>query len=118
MHEVGLCEAILDAVERHAAGRPVQVVRVRVGALHRVVGSALDSAFEMVSTDTVAEHARIDLVVVPVRSRCQACGARTESEELVAVCPRCGATGMELLSGDELLLESITLAPGRHEEGT
>ncbi|KWX04814.1 hydrogenase expression/synthesis, HypA [Carbonactinospora thermoautotrophica] len=117
MHEVGLCEAILDAVERRAAGRPVRAVKVRVGALHRVVDSAMDSAFAMVATGTVAEHARIDLVVIPVRCRCPECGAQTEAEEMVAVCPRCGATGMELLSGDELLLESITLAPGRHEEG-
>ena len=42
LHELGLCEGVLQAVERRAAGRRVTRVRVRVGAQHRVVlGAAL-----------------------------------------------------------------------------
>ena len=65
MHELGLCESLLDAVERRAAGRRVLGVRFRVGEDHRVVGEALDQAFALVSTGTVAEGADVDLVLVP-----------------------------------------------------
>jgi len=65
MHEVSLGEAILDAVERRAAGRKVRRVRVRVGTQHGVVGPALDQGFEMVSEGTVAEGAILDVVAVP-----------------------------------------------------
>lgn len=64
MHELGLCEGILEAVERRAAGRRVAGVRVRVGELHQVVEPALAQAFELVAEGTVAEGAAVDLVVV------------------------------------------------------
>jgi hydrogenase nickel incorporation protein HypA/HybF len=65
MHEIGLCESLLDAVERRAAGRKVLGVKFRVGEQHRVVDEALDQAFELVAAGTVAEGAVVELVVVP-----------------------------------------------------
>lgn len=64
MHEVGMCEGILDAVERRAAGRRVLAVRVRAGDGLRVAEPALDQAFALVAEGTVAEGARVDLVTV------------------------------------------------------
>jgi hydrogenase nickel incorporation protein HypA/HybF len=107
MHEIGLCESIMEAVERRAAGRRVTAVCVRVGTLQRVWKPAFDQAFEMVATGTVAEGAAVDLIVLPVRSTCRACGAAAESEEVPLACAACGATDLELTGGDELLLESI-----------
>ena len=64
MHEVSLGEAILDAVERRAAGRKVCRVKVRVGTLHAVVGPALDQGWELVSEGTVAQGSALDVVQV------------------------------------------------------
>jgi hydrogenase nickel incorporation protein HypA/HybF len=112
VHELGLGEAILDAVERRAAGRRVTRVRVRVGVLHRVVEPALDQAFSLVSAGTVAAGAAVDLVVVPVRASCPACGHRAESDDAMAVCAACGGTDLDLEGGDDLILESIELEAG------
>jgi hydrogenase nickel incorporation protein HypA/HybF len=109
VHEVGLCEGIVEAVERRAAGRRVARVRVRIGALYRVVGPALDQAFELVAGGTVAEGAAVDLVVVPVRAACRACGGTSEVDEVPIACPSCGAADLDLTGGDELVLESIHL---------
>jgi len=64
VHELGLCEGILDAVERRAAGREVAGVKVRIGEALRVAEPALDQAFMLVSEGTVAEGARIEMVEV------------------------------------------------------
>jgi hydrogenase nickel incorporation protein HypA/HybF len=64
MHEFGLCEGILDAVERRAAGREVAGVKVRVGQALRVVEPALDQAFLLASEGTLAEGAEIEMVEV------------------------------------------------------
>lgn len=64
MHEIGLCEGILDAVERRAGGRKVLAVRVRAGQRLCVVEPALDQAFTLVSEGTVAEGARVELIQV------------------------------------------------------
>jgi hydrogenase nickel incorporation protein HypA/HybF len=105
-----LCESILGAVERRAAGRRVSRVRVRVGTLHRVVAPALDQAFALVSAGGVAFDAVVDLVVVPAICRCRACGLSGDAEDVLAVCAGCGSPDVELSGGDELTLESIELA--------
>ncbi|MGH3655090.1 MAG: hydrogenase maturation nickel metallochaperone HypA [Micromonosporaceae bacterium] len=64
MHEIGLCEPVLDAVQRRAAGRRVTGVKLRVGAAHRVVPAAMQQAFELVSAGTVAEGAALELLAV------------------------------------------------------
>ena len=109
MHELGLCEGILEAVERRAAGRRVTRVRLRVGTLHRVVEPALDQAFELVAGGTVAEGATVEVVTVPVRVACAACGTVTAADDLPVACPACGASEPEVSGGDELVLESIQL---------
>jgi hydrogenase nickel incorporation protein HypA/HybF len=116
MHELGMCEAILDTVERRAAGRRVLAFTVRVGTMHRVVEPAMDQAFALASEGTVAEGAVLHLVVVPVRSSCRSCGLTTESADPPVVCSGCAATDLELSGGDDLVLESIEVdAPLRME---
>jgi hydrogenase nickel incorporation protein HypA/HybF len=107
MHEIGLCQSILEAVEQRAVGRRVTGVCVRVGTLQRVWKPAFDQAFEMVAAGTVAEGATVDLVVLPVRSTCRACGNSAESEGVPLACAACGATDLHVEGGDELVLESI-----------
>ncbi|MCW2913604.1 MAG: hydrogenase expression/synthesis HypA [Actinomycetia bacterium] len=65
MHEIGLCEALLDAVEKRAAGRQVTGLRVRIGTRHRVMEPALAQGFELVAAGSVADGAAIELVTVP-----------------------------------------------------
>ena len=112
MHELGLCEGVLAAVERRAEGRRVTRVRVRVGAQHRVVPSAFDQSFTLVAQGTVADGAALDLVVVPVKVRCGDCGHEGEADDALAACPGCGGLDIETEGGDELILEAI------HVEGS
>lgn len=107
MHEYGLCEAIMDAAVRRAEGRRVTEVTVRIGAMHRADEGALDQAFEMMATGTVAEDADLRLVVVPVTARCRSCGHRMRTDDLWSACERCGSGDLDTSGGDELLLESI-----------
>ena len=51
MHELALCGSIADIVDRRAAGRPVETVRLRIGELRQVVPDTLDYCWTMV-TDT------------------------------------------------------------------
>jgi hydrogenase nickel incorporation protein HypA/HybF len=107
LHELGLCEGVLQAVERRAAGRRVTRVRVRVGAQHRVVPSAFDQSFALVAQGTVADGAAVDLVTVPVRVRCLDCGHEGEADDALAACPACGGLDIDTEGGDELILEAI-----------
>ena len=107
MHEFGLCDGIVEAVQKRAGGRPVARVRVRVGTLHRVVAAAFQQAFTHAAEGTEAERATVDLVIVPVSVKCLSCGAVTEADELVVICPKCVSMDLNLIAGEELILESI-----------
>jgi hydrogenase nickel incorporation protein HypA/HybF len=110
MHEYGLCEPIVQAVERRAAGRPVSRARVRVGALHRVSRPAMEQAFAFAAEGTVADGAALDLVIVPAEISCAACGHTGTTDDPMSLCPACGAADVALVGGDDLILESIQLA--------
>jgi hydrogenase nickel incorporation protein HypA/HybF len=107
LHELGLCSSIVEAIERRAGERPVARVRVRVGRLHHVHPEAFDQSFAVAAMGTVAEDADAELVLLPVRARCADCQARWECEEIPLACPDCASVDIELLGGDELVLESI-----------
>jgi hydrogenase nickel incorporation protein HypA/HybF len=108
MHELGMCEAIVDAIERRAGQRPVARVRVRIGRLHHVHPEAFDQSFAMAAAGSVAEDAHAELVMLPVRGLCRACDADFEAEDAYGeACPNCGGVDVEMTGGDELVLESI-----------
>jgi hydrogenase nickel incorporation protein HypA/HybF len=112
MHELGLCSSIVEAVERRAGGRPVARVTVRVGRLHHVHPEAFEQSFAIAAAGGVAESAAAELVLLPVRARCVTCGSAWESGEIPPSCPECGGLGVELVGGDELVLESIEYKRG------
>ena len=47
MHEYGMCDGIVDAIQRRAAGRRVARVKVRVGVMHRIVEEAFSTPSPM-----------------------------------------------------------------------
>jgi hydrogenase nickel incorporation protein HypA/HybF len=104
VHELSLASAVVDTVERHAGGRPVRVITLRVGALRQVVPESLELYVEIVGRDTVCEGAGLELELVPARLAC--CGGEWEPPSFR--CPRCGGGG-DVVSGDEFLVESIEL---------
>lgn len=112
MHELGYCEALLDAVEQRADGRPVSRVRVRIGARHQIISEALQTAFDMVAAGSVADGAAVDLVTTPLQMACADCGHRTATTDPVPACPECGRAHLEVSGGDEVVLEAIELRPG------
>jgi D-sedoheptulose 7-phosphate isomerase len=111
MHEFGLCEGVLDAVRKRAAGRPVAGVRLRCGVRHAVDEASMAHAFSVVAEGTEAAGATVEVITVPATVACRDCGAAGESTDRLAACPACGSVNVELDGGDELILESLTYVP-------
>jgi hydrogenase nickel incorporation protein HypA/HybF len=125
VHELALSRAIVDAALRHAQGRTVTVVRVRVGALRQVVPETLRFNFEIVTRETDCEGARLEVQPVAAMLRCGGCGREwdpapppaTEVSQLLSPpsfrCPQCGAANSEVVAGEELEVESIDVEEQR-----
>lgn len=119
MHELSLSSAIVDTVLRHAEGRRVSGVELRVGRLRQVVPDSLGFYFEIVSRDTLAEGAELELELVDALMRCESCShewdpapppAEDESQLMLLPqfrCPECERAGASVVRGEELEVESI-----------
>jgi hydrogenase nickel incorporation protein HypA/HybF len=109
MHELAIADSIVVIASRHAAGRRVTRIDVRVGHLRQVVPDSLAFAFELVSTGTEVHGAELVMEEVPATVSCFACGAAGVLETFPAVCTVCGSLDVELTGGDELLVDSLEL---------
>ena len=107
MHELSLSTAIVNTVAKHAQGRKVTVVSLRVGQLRQVIPETLEFYFEFVARDSVCDGARLEQEVVDARLRCNACELEWEIEIPAFRCPTCGGGDVEVASGDEFEVESI-----------
>jgi hydrogenase nickel incorporation protein HypA/HybF len=107
VHELSLSSAIVNTVVKHAAGRPVTLVNLRVGRLRQVVPDTLEFYFEFVARGTVCEGARLAQEVLDARLHCNACELEWEIEIPAFRCPACGGSDVAIASGDEFEVESI-----------
>ena len=107
MHELSVSSAVVDTVVRHAAGRQVKAVQLRVGALRQVVPESLDFYWGIVSRETVCEGSVLEQEVIAARLECTVCAREWEIELPVFRCPTCGGADVRVAAGDELEVESI-----------
>jgi hydrogenase nickel incorporation protein HypA/HybF len=106
MHELSVSSAVVDTVLKHADGRRVTVVSLRIGHLRQVVPDSLAFYFELVSRETLCEGARLEQDVVAARLRCDGCAREWDPEDAWFACTGCGGAG-EVIAGNELEVESI-----------
>ena len=107
MHEMSICQALMDQVERIAgeqgASRVDKIV-LSIGPLAGVEPELLSRAYEISRAQTIAENAELEIETGPIVVECRKCGASGEAGVSRLVCPSCGDWQVNLTQGDELLL--------------
>ena len=119
MHELAVCQALLDDVASLAESRgalAVTDVHVGIGPLSGVEADLLADAFPIATAGSVAEDARLHLRQTGVSVYCEACGEETDAFQNRLVCGICGTWRTRLVSGDELVLERVAMSGIREGE--
>jgi hydrogenase nickel incorporation protein HypA/HybF len=112
MHELAICQALIEQVEaiaRERLARRVDTVCVSIGPLSGVEPRLLEQAFPVASAGSVADGARLELDCLPLRVSCQQCGRVTDALPSRLICGHCGDWHTDLVSGDELILSRVEL---------
>jgi hydrogenase nickel incorporation protein HypA/HybF len=109
VHELSLSSAILETTLRHADGRKVTAVEMRIGALRQVVPESLEFYFGIVTRGTPAEGAALEVEYVAALLRCEDCGTEWSPEFAAFRCPGCAGAEVEVRAGNEFNVESITV---------
>ena len=108
MHELAIAEEIVAIVADRTSGARVRRIVIEVGRLCAVVPDAMRFCFDLATEGTVAEGARLEIVEVPGRGRCRACGSDVVLERPFGRCG-CGGTDLEWLAGEELRIRDVEL---------
>lgn len=122
MHEAAIAQSIVDEVQRlvdagQVQGR-IQVLHLRIGRLTAVIPDYLEFMFGIVAEGTPLEGVALTIEEIPVRARCHACGAEDEIVEACFFCARCGSPQVEIISGREMLIDSVEVEEDDREPRT
>lgn len=112
MHELAICQSLMDqvneiALERHSTC--VTSIVLGIGPLSGVEAELLRNAYPFASVGSVAEKAELVIETLPIKVICDTCGSESEALPNKLTCKQCGDWHTTLVSGDELLLMSVEL---------
>jgi hydrogenase nickel incorporation protein HypA/HybF len=117
MHELSISSAIVDTALRHAGGRKVTQVDVRLGAMRQVVPESLCFYFEIVTRDTACEGASLELEIIGGWMSCDVCGSEWDPADIpIFRCPACKSADATIVRGQELEVESIEVETSEEKQ--
>jgi len=103
---LSVLESSLDIARKEEANQ-ITKITLKIGEKSGVVVDSLRFAFESVRLNTIAEHAELEIDLIPFQGECLHCGAIFRAENFL-ICGQCGNIG-KLISGQELQIQSIEI---------
>ncbi|MGY8638247.1 hydrogenase maturation nickel metallochaperone HypA [Bradyrhizobium sp. 14AA] len=110
MHEMAVCQGIIEIVEEEARRRAlpkVKAVCLEIGALSHVAPEAMKFCFEAVAARTIAQGATLDIVETPGTAWCMACSTSVEIKQRYEPCPGCGSYQLQVTGGEEMRVRAL-----------
>ena len=112
MHELSVCLSLLEQVQAIARERDagkVTRIELKIGPLSGIEVDLLRNAYPLAAAGTVAVDAELVIDSAEVIVRCSECGAETSAKPNRLLCGSCGDYRTSVVSGDELILQSVEL---------
>ncbi len=108
MHELSLVQSILETVMEQAEIhhlKKIKKVKIVVGEMTSAMPEALQFAFKVLSRDTSASGAVLEIENRPIKLTCGECHLVFNPEGLKYRCPECISSRTEILEGRELFVD-------------
>lgn len=114
MHEMGIMNDVLTSALRAATeneGNKVTKISLKIGAMSGFVPRLMQSFFDVISKDTIAEGAVLQIQKEPAAFRCKDCGRTTLYDMPSAdyACKDCGSGKLTLISGRNFQIISVAI---------
>jgi len=110
MHEMSLCENILQILEDHSIQQGferVKIVFLEIGLLSAVEPEAMLFCFDAVIQGTLAEHAKLEIIEVPGNAWCTVCSKTVPLHQRFDACPECGAYPLQITGGADMKIRKL-----------
>jgi len=112
MHELSIADNVIRIVQEQLKQHPstrVKAVYLQVGVMSNVLADSLVFGFETLIQDTDLRGAQLIIREIPVTVRCRTCSCESQIEQFQFQCRQCAGEDLEVISGDELFIESIEI---------
>ncbi len=110
MHELPVTQSALEIALRHAEAAEaerVTEVHIVIGDLSSYIDEAVQFYWEILTAGTIAEGSQLRFTRIPAEMECMGCGYRYSPAEEDFACPKCEGIQLNIVSGDEFLLQDI-----------
>ncbi len=105
MHEMSIAQSLLKIIREEMAkhdARVLKSVRLHIGQLSAIVPDSLSFCFEVMTSDTELEGAKLIMEVIPLRGVCKECNQTFEIRDYAFECPHCCSREINTISGKDL----------------
>jgi len=110
MHEMSLAESMLQIIEgaaREQDFRRVRAVVLEIGRLAAVEPDAMRFCFDAVTSGSIAEGARLEIIETAGQGHCEKCAENFPLVALYEPCPVCGSYEVRVTGGDEMRVKEL-----------
>lgn len=107
MRDFTAVQSILQNIIHHSGGKTVLFINIALGEIAEFQRDSIQSHWNKLSKDTLAEHAQLYFRLITAEVQCMACFKKYHPEGGEIRCPYCGSYGAKILSGEEFYIESI-----------
>ncbi len=110
MHEMSLCEGVLQVLQTEAKTQgfsKVKAVWLEIGDLSSVEPEAMLFSFDVVTKDSLADGAKLNIINVPGGAWCMQCSKNVTVKQRFDECPDCGSYQLQVISGDEMKIKEL-----------
>jgi hydrogenase nickel incorporation protein HypA/HybF len=107
MHEFSLTQNLLELALKNANSRRIKNVNLLIGPFSDEREESIQFYWRDLSKGTLGEGAKLHFKHVTIEMKCLACGGTLHLEDNESLCKYCQNGRLQLLSGEEVRLESI-----------
>ncbi|MBQ0807006.1 MAG: hydrogenase maturation nickel metallochaperone HypA [Porticoccus sp.] len=110
MHEMSLCEGVIQIIESQAAVENYQRVKtvwLEIGLLSGVEIEAIKFCFEVVCRNSIAENSVLVIIELPGKAWCIQCSKNINVDSRHSACPDCGSYQLQVSGGDEMKIKEL-----------
>ncbi len=107
MHEFSLTQNLLDIALKNADSKRILHVNLLIGPFSDEREESIRFYWRDLARGTPGEGAELHFQCVKAEMKCLECGATFNLEDNESLCIYCRSNRLQLLSGDEVKIESI-----------
>lgn len=110
MHEMSLCQGILEILESQAKTQnysKVKCVYLEIGKLSSIEPDALRFGFDIVMKNSLADNARLEIIEIDGKAWCFDCGQTIIIEQRYDPCPLCGSVKLQINEGEQMRIKEL-----------